>query len=221
MKLTFVNVENRQLYTKEYLKEREIVWLSKIAEYKEKNIPLWNGIVYYLIKIKNDTIFLGLCEYKDVIFLEQKGIHYIRNKFHMKFNFLYICVQVLLSDKRGNYLFGTKRMGDYKEIIAVGGTLRLEDRKKIRSLNDILEYAKKEIDTETKIKANLEKLKYLKLIINKNICTFLFEYNLDDININFLKKGEFDGAVVLSKGKIFISNGLKASERLTSIRGEF
>ena len=71
---------NENIYTKEYLKAREIFWKKQIKKYEKENIPLWNGIVYYLKKIKKDSIYVGLCEYKDIIFINKKDIDKIKKK---------------------------------------------------------------------------------------------------------------------------------------------
>lgn len=209
---------NKTIYTQKYLEDREIFWNVKIKEYKDNNIPLWNGSVYYLDKMLGDNITIGLCEYKDLIFLGTNSAKEIQKKYDIDFNFLYINIQILLSDGSGVFLFGTKSKNGYIEIITVGGTLRLENGNIIKKFEDIVEYAKNEISVETKIKIETNKLKYLSMIVNNNICTFLFEYHLDFLDEKILNMGEFDGVVCLKKEDIFAGNKFRANKRLESIK---
>lgn len=208
----------KTIYNKKYLEDREIFWNVKIKEYMDRNIPLWNGSVYYLDKMVEGNITMGLCEYKDLIFLDANNVEEIQNKYDIKFNFLYINIQVLLSNRNGSFLFGTKSQNGYTEIIAVGGTLRLENGKIIKKFEDIVEYAKNEISVETKIKIITNKLKYIDIIVNNNICTFLFEYHLDFLDEKILNMGEFDGAVFLKKRDVFVEDKFRANKRLESIK---
>lgn len=208
----------KNIYNEKYLEARESVWNEKLKEYEEKKIPLWNGVVYYLDKIEEDAVYIGLCEYKDLIFLSTKSINKIYEEYNINFNFLYINVQIFIKDKKGNYLFGTKHYKDYIEIISVGGTLRLEDGNEIKKFEDIVEYAKKEITIETKIKINPNDLKYHDTIIDSGICTFLFDYSLDVLSEDILNIGEFDGSVILKKKEIFDEGKFRANDRLKSLK---
>jgi hypothetical protein len=127
-------------------------------------------------------------------------------------------VQIFIKDKKGNYLFGTKHYKDYVEIISVGGTLRLEDGNEIRKFEDIVEYAKKEITIETKIEINPNDLKYHDTIIDSGICTFLFDYSLDELSKDILNMGEFDGSAILKKEEIFDESKFRANDRLKSLK---
>lgn len=209
---------NKNIYNKKYLEDRELVWNEKLKEHKNKNIPLWNGSVYYLDEVKNSILNIGLCEYKDLIFAYTKGVEYLKKEYNLNFDFLYMNVQIFIKDRNNRYLFGTKNEEDYTEIISVGGTLRLEDENEIKNFGDIFEYAKKEIAIETKIKINQDQLKYRDMIINNNICTFLFDYKIDVIGEDVLKIGEFDGYVLLDKEDIFNESKFKANDRLKSLQ---
>jgi len=208
----------KNIYNEKYLEARESVWNEKLKEYNEKKLPLWNGAVYYLDKIEDNNIHIGLCEYKDLIFLSTQSIDKIYEKYDINFNFLYINVQILIKDENDNYLFGTKHCKDYVEIISVGGTLRLEDGNEIKKFEDIVEYAKKEIAIETKIKINPNNLRYHDLIIDSGICTFLFDYSLDKFSEDILNIGEFDGSAILKKEEIFDESKFRANERLKSLK---
>jgi len=208
----------KNIYNEKYLEARESVWNEKLKEYEEKKMPLWNGVVYYLDKIEGDTVYTGLCEYKDLIFLSTKSINKIYEEYNINFNFLYINVQIFIKDEKGNYLFGTKHYKDYVEIISVGGTLRLEDGNEIKKFEDIVEYAKKEITIETKIKINSNDLKYHDIIIDSGICTFLFDYSLGELSEDILNIGEFDGSVILKKEEIFDDGKFRANDRLKSLK---
>lgn len=205
------------IYNKRYLYDREIFWNKKLKEYKSKNTPLWNGSVYYLSEIREEIINIGLCEYKDLIFASSKGVEFLQKKYDLDFNFLYMNVQILIKDLHNRYLFGTKHYQDYIEIISVGGTIRLEDGKAIQDFKDITEYAKKEMTVETKINIVENKLKYKDMIISDNICTFLFEYQVDVMKGNTLNMGEFDGSVILDKEDIFNKEKFRTSQRLASL----
>jgi hypothetical protein len=209
------------IYNNKYLEDREKVWNKKIVEYKSKNMPLWNGSVYYLDKIEKKSINIGLCEYKDLIFLGKKGLYEIKKRYDLEFSFIYLNVQIFIKDKKDRYLFGTKHHRDYVEIISVGGTLRLEDGKEIKSFKDILNYAKKEILIETKIKIESNLLNYIDMVINNDICTFLFEYKVNNLDANLLNMGEFDGSVIMRKSNIFNEKKFKASDRLESLKKYF
>lgn len=210
---------NKNIYNQKYLEDRELVWNEKLRECKNKNIPLWNGSVYYLDRLEKDSISIGLCEYKDLLFLDTKSIKEIKKEYDLNFNFLYINVQILIKDKNNKYLFGTKYHINYTEIISVGGTLRLEDGNEIKCFEDISEYAKKEITIETKIKIDKNKLRYRDMIISSGICTFLFEYNIDLIENNLLNMGEFNGCIIIKKEDIFNDSKFKINERLMSLKG--
>lgn len=56
------------------------------------------------------------------------------------------------------------------------------------------------------------------MIINNNICTFLFDYKIDVIGEDVLKIGEFDGYVLLDKEDIFNESKFKANDRLKSLQ---
>ena len=208
----------KNIYNKKYLEDREVVWDNKLKDYKDKGIPLWNGSVYYLDEFAKDSISIGLCEYKDLVFLEVKKVKDLKEEYNLNFDFIYINVQVLIVDKQCKYLFGTKHNKDYIEIISVGGTLRFEDGNQIEKFEDIVDYAKKEISIETKIKIDLDSLKYKDMIIDSSICTFLFEYNIDVIEDNLLNIGEFDGFVIIEKSEIFSKNKFMAGARLKSLQ---
>lgn len=209
---------NKNIYNQKYLEAREVVWNEKMKEHSEKKMPLWNGLVYYLYKIEEGAIHIGLCEYKDLVFLGEKSFDKIYKEYNIDFNFLYINVQIFIKDGKGNYLFGTKHYEDYIEIISVGGTLRFEDGNEIKKFEDIVEYAKKEIIIETKIEINSTNLKYCDIIIDNGMCTFLFDYSLDNLNESVLNIGEFDGSVIIKKEDIFDESKFRANNRLQSLK---
>ncbi len=209
---------NKDIYNDKYLKDREKLWSKKLIEYKKNNTPLWNGDIYYLDSIENNTVSVGLCEYKDLIFLDEFGICQIKDLYKLNFNFIYINVQVLLFTENGRYLFGTKKYGDYTEIISVGGTLRFEDGNKINDFVDVKNYMKRELEIETNIKVEDKKIKFIDIVNKNNICTFLFSYKLINDSRPLLNIGEFDGEIYLEKDKVFSSKKIKPNDRLKSIK---
>ena len=221
MQITEIKQIEKEIYTSIYLEDRELLWNKKVIEYKKMGVPLWNGAVYYVEKIQDNIAHIGLCEYKDLIFVEGKNTKDVKEKYDLDFNFTYINVQILIKNKKDKYLFGTKCRDEYVEIIPVGGTLRLENGFKIKSLSDIKEYAKKEMLIETKIKVDLAKLHFVDVIINKNICTFLFSCIIESTSDRLLNTGEFDGEVYLDRVEIFNDEKTRTSIRLESIRNFF
>jgi len=207
----------KNIYTDKYVKDREKLWNEKVREYKKNNTPLWNGDVYYLDDVKDNIVSIGLCEYKDLIFLDELCVEEIKDKYKLNFNFIYINVQVILCAENGKYLFGTSKKDGYTEIIAVGGTLRLEDGKPINNFIDIKNYMKKELEIETKIAVEDEKIEFIDIVNKNNICTFLFKYELTNPQKDLLNIGEFDGEIYLKKDEIFNSKKLKPNDRLKSI----
>jgi hypothetical protein len=149
-------VQNKILNA-DYVVERNSFWDSKVVEFNKAGQPLWNGAVYYLDNIDGDSLSMGLCEYKDILFSEIIGVDNIIQKYGSNNNFVYMNVQILikLDDK---YIFGTKKKKGHTEIISVGGTMRLEDGKEIKSFNDIKKYAKKEVDIETNLNINIDEI---------------------------------------------------------------
>jgi len=203
---------------KDYLIDRDIFWDIKSEEFKKNKEPLWNGSVYYMANVDKDNYSIGLCEYKDILFSESVGIEKIKDKYNGDNNFVYINVQILVEGKDG-YVFGTKKIDIGTEIISVGGTLRLEDKEEIKSFYDIKKYAKKEVDIETNLSIEIDDLKYLDVVMENNICTFIFNYRLEDGHkSNLLKIGEFDGEITIIKDKIFNSEKIYPNVRLRSIR---
>ena len=132
----------KRKYDDQYLKDREFFWLKKTKEFAKSGQPLWNGSVYYLDNKRDENFYIGICEYKDLIFLEEKGVEYITDNYGKENVFTYLNVQILINYKDA-FLFGTKKNNDSIEIIAVGGTLRLEDKEEIVSFDDVKKYAKK------------------------------------------------------------------------------
>lgn len=202
----------------QYLKDRDLFWESKIEEFTKKSQPLWNGDVYYLDFKEGNSLYLGLCEYKDIIFCEEKGSEEISEKYGKEHVFTYLNVQILINYK-DLHLFGTKQVGDTREIICVGGTLRLEDGQKIESFENVVEYAKKEVDVETKLDIRRDDLEFLYFIFNENIGSFIFQYNLENKkDSGVLNIGEFDGEVYLDKKDVYNSNEYTPNIRLRSIK---
>lgn len=215
--MNIILTDQRDL-SRNYLAERDAFWHNKIIEFNKKNQPLWNGSVYYLDNRRGGDYFIGLCEYKDVLFAESIGFDKIKQKYGEENNFVYINVQILIKD-RESYIFGTKNFDEKTEIISVGGTLRLEDDDEIKSFEDIKKYAKKELDIETNLSIGIDDLKYLGDAVNNNICTFIFEYSLKkSIENKVLKIGEFDGEICLKKGDVFGNERVVPNIRLNSIK---
>lgn len=213
--MKIINVKRKPVDT-QYLKDRDVLWCKKRKEYKNQNIPLWNGNVYFLEKIDGDNLYIGLFEYKDLVFLEEYGIDYIWGKYNFEQSFTYINVQVLIWNNN-KCLLGTQQKIGYIELIPIGGTLRVESGKTIKNLEDIKNYAKEELEVETKIEVESDKIVFIDMIVSKNICTFLFEYVADDLQQNILNTGEFDGEVMIDKKEFFRKKGYKPSARLASI----
>lgn len=215
--MKLIEIEKRKL-DNQYLQERDTFWEVKIKKYNQLGKPLWNGSVYYLDNQKDDNLYIGLCEYKDIVFLEEKGDQYIVKKYGQEHVFIYLNVQILINHK-DLYLFGTKQLGNTKEIISVGGTLRLEDDEKIQSFENVIEYAKKEVDIETKLNIKKKDLKFINFFVNENIGTFVFQYNLENKNdYQVLNIGEFDGEIYLNKEDVYNSSNFTPNIRLKSIK---
>lgn len=209
------------LYAPEYLKDREKVWDKKRETCLSTNTPLWNGVVYYLDSNVDGVVQIGLCEYKDLVFLEEKEVSEIKEMYGMDFNFVYMNVQILIKDTDDTYLFGFKKHNSLFEIISVGGTLRLEDGNDVEVFKDVVAYAEKEMSIETKIKVDPDRLLYKGIVEESGICTFLFEYGLKPLDENLLNIGEFDGGIILAKHELFNTANIKPNKRLMALRKYF
>ncbi len=77
---------------------------------------------------------------------------------------------------------------------------------------------KKDILIETKKNFSNNNLSFIDIILENNICTFLFHYHVKKTNQSLLKIGEFDGEIYLKKEDIFSkNNNLIPNIRLESI----
>ncbi len=219
--MNIINI-NKEIYSEKYLEDRDILWNDKIKEYGKNKIPLWNGIVYYLDRIEPsqtvENIYIGKCEYKDLMFRDEYGLDYIREKYNLDFNFTYINVQVVLKKDKNKYVFGRQKSGDKIKLILVGGTLRLEDGIEIDDFEKIVSYAIKEIEVETNLVFKKDNLHFQEIINNDSICTFLFDYFIPEkCEEPFLKIGEFDGEVHIMLEETENKNNYILNDRLASV----
>ena len=211
------NILKREI-SEDYRQKRDSFWDSKIVEYKEKNIPLWNGTVYCLEDTKSDEYIISLCEYKDILFSEYYGYKKVLEEFGPTNVFKYINVQILIKNSRDEFIFGTIKKDDYTEIVSVGGTLRIENNKEIKRISDINEYAVTEVSIETNFD-NYDDIKFIGVSDTDEICTFLYSMDVEFLPESNLKIGEFEAEVILSLEYAFKSAIYKPCVRLNSIKG--
>lgn len=217
-KLTVISNIKSSTLTKEYKKLREEIWEKKLEIMSQQNKPFWNGVLYYLDSFDENDLELKLaistCEYKDLVVKEDKiGKMYIDN---VLFNKSYMNVQCLIIDKAENFIFG---VGEDKSLIPVGGTLR-NDNFEITSYLDVEKYVLNEIEVETNLEIINKNLKFLGVVDNEGIFTFLFAYHLDFIfskDREYLKRGEFKTEIILNKNAI-LNNNKVFTNRFESIQ---
>lgn len=198
-----------------YISAREKVWAGRVEVMKGRNQPFWNGTVYYLDSLEeNDNevlLTISTCEYKDIALKETQQID--ENVLSTK---PYICVQCLIVDACGQYLFG---VGEGGRSILVGGTLRKEDFD-VDSASDIDRYALKEIEVETDLEVNQSFLKLDTILEDRGVLTFLFVYKPEIKFIagkNYLKRGEFISEYIVNKMDL-LSKESDFNERLASVK---
>ncbi len=200
-----------------YLTERENVWNKHIRKAVKSGKNIWNGIIYTIIdwtQIDKENLFITLssCEYKDIVFRNNKGLTYIIRNYGIESISKFITFDCIPVTSDGKYVFGLR--GNTTNVKSgsiglIGGTAN-KDEMEITSPDDFKKFMIKEIEEETQIVVNEHSLSLFS--INQFNGKFEFLYKLE-LNINsyeidkIFKKGEFVDILCLSKQEVFNYNG--------------
>jgi len=199
-----------------YITERDEIWEQKLAKAEKENRKLWNGTIYTIEKLlqideENLKIVLSFCEFKDIVFRISKGIPYMQSAFGIDHIPKFITVDCIPISSDGKFVFGLRgnktNVAD-GSIGLLGGTVN-KDEMEISTFNDFTTFMIREIQEETHIKVEKERLNLFSLNQFRGKYEFLYTLDLEieSSKINtILKDDEFSEMLCLSREEVFAWN---------------
>ena len=204
-------------FSDKYIDEREEVWKRELMKAKESGKAIWNGIVYTIeemLQPDEETlhIVMGSCEYKDIIFRIVKGRPNIVKEYGLSYMPKYVTLDCIPVTRDGKFVFGIRgnsSLPDGGSIGLIGGTAN-KDEMEINSGADFGKYMISEIEDETRILVDENKLSLYSINQFNAKYEFLYRLSLDmdssEIS-KYNKEGEFVELLCLSAEEIHRFSG--------------
>lgn len=203
--------------SEKYNDERELIWRQKLEKAKESGKGIWNGIVYTIeemLQSDEETlhIVLSSCEYKDIIFRINKGRSNIIKEYGISHLPKYITLDCIPVTRDRKFVFGIRGNSTILDggcIGLIGGTAN-KDEMEINCGEDLKKFMIKEIEEETRIAVEENKLSLYS--INQFNAKYEFLYKLfldiDSSEISMChKEGEFVELLCLTADEVRKYNG--------------
>ena len=186
--------------------------MQELEKAEETGKSVWNGIVYTIeemLRPDEETlhIVLSSCEYKDIIFRIRAERSYIMQEFGISHLSKYITLDCIPVTKDGKFVFGIRggsTIVDKGCIGLIGGTAN-KDEMEIHRGEDLKKFMVKEIEDETNIAVDKNRLSLFSVNQFNAKYEFLYRLNLesDSSAISRLqKKGEFGKLLTLTADEV-------------------
>lgn len=167
--------------SEEYIKFRDELYQKKLEEFKEAGKPLFNGDLYRFLGIEDGNVFLGHMQYADRLVRSELSVEEIERRFGKDYVMKNACVDAIMVTTDGKIVVGVKtRSVDLKQgkLGFIGGNMNA-DEVQVNSFEDIYTMMSKEIEEETKVVPNREKMSFLRVGVADTWASFYFLYRLD------------------------------------------
>ncbi len=182
--LSFEEIERRPL-PQAYLAGRELVWQAEMAKVIAREDNMWNGEIYTAERILrggdgNLRFLVSTCEYKDFVYRRVKGAQVIEAEFGRNLLFCGCAVGFIPLTHDDQFVFGVR--GDFAmdgshPLGMIGGTLN-KDEMPVQNYSDLRAYALKEIGEETALDGIEDRLRFVGMSTERNLCQFVFTAQL-------------------------------------------
>lgn len=207
-----------------YLEKRELVWEKKKQTFRD---CLWNGRVYTIDRIESInsslSLYLGQCEYKDIIFKETLGLERIANDFgnNAIVQHLVICVVPITLDG----LLVLSEVGDQtiqeQGLIDVFGGSANCDEVTVSCFDDLSKFAFKELNEEAGWSSSSGYLKPWLLVAYNGKFTLFYNFSLYDASTSMkvkLAQAEVASVLLANKNNFFALKNRRCSLEVEVLR---
>ncbi len=193
-----IEIVDSPLMSEEYKAFREKIWNQMVEEGKKVGKEFYNGKICRLVAINEETrtIQLGTMQYADRLLKTRVSLEDIGKRFGKDHIMQHCIVNAILLTSDKKVVVGVKKtsINLLQGILAyVGGNLS-PDEVEVKNFEDIYTMMMTEIEEETSIIPQREKLSFSRLVANGNFASFYFTYQLDisskELDIIF-REGEF------------------------------
>jgi hypothetical protein len=190
-------VETPQV-SEEYRVLREEIWQQTVEEGKQVGKEFYNGEIYRLINFDEESriIQFGTMQYADRLLKTKISQEEIVQRFGKDHVMQHCVVNAILVTSDKKLVVGVKKNSvDLKQgkLGYIGGNLNA-DEVKVNSFEDIYTMMLREIEEETNIDSQRERISFRKLVANGNFASFYFIYQLgissEEIDTIY-REGEF------------------------------
>lgn len=199
--------QSRRVQCSEYIKAREKVWNEQKILYGSR---LWNGVVYTIDRLEGQgdvVLYLGQCEYKDIMIKESFGADLIATHYGEScvVQHLIICVVPITSD--GLFVLSIVGDGTIQQsgmIDLFGGTAN-QDEVAVNDFHDLSKFALLEIKEEAGWSESCGRLKpwLLAKYNHKYAMFFQFQLNVSSTNLKTtLEKSEVSSILIATRADI-------------------
>lgn len=167
--------------SEEYIKFRDELYQKKLEEFQEAGKPLFNGDLYRFMGVEDSNVLLGHMQYADRLVRSELSVEEIERRFGKDYVMKNACVDAIMVTTDRKIVVGVKtRSVDLKQgkLGFVGGNMNA-DEVKVSSFEDIYTMMSKEIEEETTVVTNREKMSFLRVGVVDTWASFYFLYRLD------------------------------------------
>ena len=184
--------------SKEYEAFRDRIWTEAVEEGKSVGKDFYNGVLYRFVGYDEETqtVQLGLMQYSDRLLKSKISPDSIAEMFGRDHVMQHCVVNVILLTTDRRIAVGIKKNSvdlRPKKLAYIGGNLNANEVE-VTKFEDIYTMMMKEIEEESSIVPEREKMDFVKLVVNGNWASFYFLYrlNLSSEEIDKIyKEGEF------------------------------